>query len=278
MADTYLTLGGYTFDGFGIPEKINGGGEQHLKVHKLLGGQRVIDALGGDDDTLKFRGRFRGAGAMDDALLMDAMRIAGAPVTLSYWNLQYTVVVSKFCWDFEKFYEVPYELECVVVANQLQQPAQPDQTVDGAVSSDITAGAGAAAGDPACAAAFAALPTTYAATGPLQSISGAVSDAASAVSSGVSSAIGQIQAAQQQVQGALSSIAATANAALAPINDLVSQVNGVVGQVTGPVIGANLTALAGTMSAGATAQVTLPFVGRIGLNLSASVTQGVVVS
>jgi hypothetical protein len=277
MADTYLQIGGYEFSGFGVPEKINGGGEQHLKVHKMLGGQRVIDALGADDSTITFRGRFRGEDAMDDAQLLDAMRIAGQPQQLTYWNLSYTVIISMFTWSYERFYEVPYELECVVVTDPAQQPAQPDATVDSAVSSDIYAGAGAAAGNPACAAAFAALPTAYAATGPLQSISGAVSDAASAVSSGVSSAIGQIQAAQQQVQGALSSIAATANTALAPINDLVSQVNGVVGQVTGPVIGANLTALVGTMSAGASAQLALPFVGRIGLNISASARNGVVI-
>jgi hypothetical protein len=41
-----LTLGGVVFADFEIPDSISSGGEQMLTVHKLPGGNRIIDALG----------------------------------------------------------------------------------------------------------------------------------------------------------------------------------------------------------------------------------------
>ena len=58
-----LTLGSIVFDGFEVPSRVEFGGEQQLAVHKLIGGARVIDALGRDDAALRWRGVLSGAEA-----------------------------------------------------------------------------------------------------------------------------------------------------------------------------------------------------------------------
>jgi len=40
------------------------GGAQMMAIHKLIGGQRVIDTLGPDDENISWTGRFVGAGTV----------------------------------------------------------------------------------------------------------------------------------------------------------------------------------------------------------------------
>jgi hypothetical protein len=138
---TYLTIAGFTFSGFGVPERINGGGAQQLAVHKLLGGARVIDALGSDDDAIQFEGRFRAADGTDpmtQAAILDQVRRAGRPVELRYWNQAATVVVRSFTWSFQRFHEVPWRIVCEVVRNAAQAAQTPAVTQDSAIQSGIS--------------------------------------------------------------------------------------------------------------------------------------------
>ena len=48
------SLGSVSFRSFEVPATINVGGAQRLAVHRLLGGIRVIDALGRDDSDISF--------------------------------------------------------------------------------------------------------------------------------------------------------------------------------------------------------------------------------
>ena len=112
-----LTLGGVLFSGFEIPEQINFGGGHALHTHKLPGGQRVIDAMGQDDDAIAWQGRFRGGLAAFRARSLDSIRIAGRPVTLAWGGFRYTVVVSEFKAEYRQSYEIPYSISCVVVTN-----------------------------------------------------------------------------------------------------------------------------------------------------------------
>ena len=110
-----LTLGPVLFTSFEIPEKVNFGGRQTLLTHKLPGGQRVIDAMGPDDDDIAWQGRFRGGLAPSRARAVDAIRVAGLPVTLAWGGFRFTVLVSEFKADYQQAYEIPYTLACVVV-------------------------------------------------------------------------------------------------------------------------------------------------------------------
>ena len=58
QADTVLTLGDFEFARYEIPEQITFGGDQRLVVHELVGGTRVIDAMGRADAPLEWSGLF----------------------------------------------------------------------------------------------------------------------------------------------------------------------------------------------------------------------------
>ena len=198
MADTLVILGGVVFDGYAIPEKIPFGGKQNLKIHELIGGQRVVDALGASPDEITFTGKFRGPGAIANAQALDAMRIAGSPVSLTWLGLNYLVVVHKFGAKTEKFYEVPYTVTCAVVQD-------PQQVIAGAISS-LTALVG---GDMTSALAIpeaAALPAVAAlgsAVGAQYSLDGAPSSVIVPLQASVASATTAIQAAAATNDAAL---------------------------------------------------------------------------
>lgn len=109
-----LTLGPVTFERYEIPERINFGGQQDLKKHKLLGGARVVDALGPDEHPIKWAGRFQGSNAMARARQLDALRMTGARIPLTWGAFFYFVVISDFVGNYEAFYQIPYTIECVV--------------------------------------------------------------------------------------------------------------------------------------------------------------------
>lgn len=110
-----LALGGILFSGFELPDQINLGGRHALVTHQLPGGQRVVDAMGRDDDDVTWRGRFRGGQAAARARAVDALRTAGEPVTLAWGGFRHTVVVSEFQAEYRQRYEIPYAVTCVVV-------------------------------------------------------------------------------------------------------------------------------------------------------------------
>ncbi len=132
-----LQLGDVTFSGFEIPDRIPFGGEQMLSLHQLVGGARVIDAMGRSDAPLEWAGRFRGSNAVQRARLLDAMRIGGKAQTLTWGGFSYTVIVQRFTGVFEQAFEVPYTISCLVVSDDAQ-PVDPGQgpSVDDMMSSD----------------------------------------------------------------------------------------------------------------------------------------------
>ena len=114
MADTRLILGGIAFREFEIPEKISYGTKQRLEIHKLVGGARVIDTLGPDPEPIRWSGRFRGADAASRARDLEALAASGRVVGLSWGGFSYQVVVATFSADYERFYEIPYQINCEV--------------------------------------------------------------------------------------------------------------------------------------------------------------------
>ena len=248
--DTYLTIGGYTFSGFGVPERINGGGQHHLIVHKLIGGQRIIDAMGPDDDSIKFTGRFRnadGTDAMSQAILLDAMRRAGKPVPLTYWNQTATVVIKHFGWSFERFFEVPYTIECEVVTASGQAGPQAAATQDGAITGDATLNNTLTAGSAAASAAVEGFNAAYSTYGPI---------ANATVAGG-----GIIMAAGAGAYAGLQSLAGAADVPSGPAGGVVS--GGDPGAMA-----AQSVQQAQTQTDGAAAQLALPVQQSINQNLN----------
>lgn len=131
MPSSILSLAGIVFDNFSTPRRMGAGGSQALVVHKLPGGQRVIDQLGPDESDIVWNGEFFGDDAYTTVLALDAVRQAGQVVPL-IWGGQYrSVILSNFSYFARRepvWYE--YQVVCTVYQN-------PMAGVLGAVASSI---------------------------------------------------------------------------------------------------------------------------------------------
>jgi hypothetical protein len=120
--------GAFEFSGAEVPEQINFGGAQMLCTHKMIGGLRVIDALGPDDAPLSWNGMFLGVTAAQRARFLDYIRRSGLTCTLTWGVFQYSVIVSEFKADFKKPYWIPFSITCEVIRDQTQDVTDPSST------------------------------------------------------------------------------------------------------------------------------------------------------
>lgn len=140
-----LTLGDIEFSGFELPESMPMGGEQTLVVHKMIGGKRVIHAMGPDDTTIEWSGRFLGQTAELRALRLDLLRRSGREVELAFGLRQYRVVVRRFTANLERPYLVSYSISCEVIEDLVAGDGGPEsQSIEEAVALDIAAAEAAA--------------------------------------------------------------------------------------------------------------------------------------
>src|ERR1700682_5035179 len=114
---TSLSLGDVLFADLEVPDHITFGGDQRLTVHELVGGTRVIDAMGRSDMPLEWTGTFMGANALSRARYLETQRIAGLSLPLVWSELFYDVVIAHFEAVFQREWMIPYRITCVVVAN-----------------------------------------------------------------------------------------------------------------------------------------------------------------
>ena len=117
--------GPFQFAGAEVPEQINFGGAQMLCTHKMIGGLRIVDALGPDDAPLSWSGIFLYEGAAGRARFLDYVRRSGLTCTLTWGVFQYAVIVSEFKADFKKPYWIPFSITCEVVRDQTQDVTDP---------------------------------------------------------------------------------------------------------------------------------------------------------
>ncbi len=117
MSNVVVTLGGVSFQDFEVPEKISFGGTQRLAVQELIGGGRVVDALGYDDGEISFSGIFAGSDAAQRAQTLDTARAAGAVLALFWDQYFYNVVIAEFAADYEKPWWIPFALRCIVASD-----------------------------------------------------------------------------------------------------------------------------------------------------------------
>jgi len=137
--DTILTLGDFAFSRFEIPEKITFGGTQHLAKHEMVGGVRVIDAMGRSDMPLSWSGLFQGESALSRARYLDTLRVNGAALQLAWSELRYLVVISDFQADFHRFYQIPYRITCEVVQDlTIPMNVIANPGIDELIDSDMT--------------------------------------------------------------------------------------------------------------------------------------------
>lgn len=111
----FLTLGDVTFQNFEIPGAINFGGEQMLSVKKLVGGERIIDAMGRDDSDISWNALFQGSTANFRAAYLDGLRVKGKPLPLTWSQYNFIVLIKKFEPVFIRYYWLEYSITCTVI-------------------------------------------------------------------------------------------------------------------------------------------------------------------
>lgn len=215
--DTTVVLGDVSFAYLEVPAGIRFGGRQCLATHKLVGGARVVQSLGPDDRELEWSGYFTGPSAGARARHLDYLRRQGSRQTLTWDQYRYDVVIESFEADFQRFYHIPYRIECLVVEDlTLPVSVAPDPPCDQAKNDNLDSLGGYASG----LSAFGLDP---------------------AVVSNVQSSIGQVQ----QVTGALSSFTGISPSVLGKINSAIyagqASVSGGIAALNGN-IGGVLTA------------------------------------
>jgi hypothetical protein len=225
-----LTLGDVIFEDFEVPERINFGGKQALIVHKLPGGDRIIDAMGRDDDDISWSGRFRGGFAETRARNLDYLRIQGQPLTLTWSTFRYQVLIESFKADFEQFYEVPYSITCTVLADEFGGIASLLAGIDEALGTDLNSALSLGG-------AISLSTITTAVTG-VQSAIAAVQTVKNANLTSIASIVGSLGAAQGAAQSAITAAGSVLNT---------------IGSVGGVVAGGNPASMAASLTGQASA-------------------------
>ena len=115
--DTKIQLGSFVFRALEIPQQINFGGAQQLVQHDLIGGNRVIDALGQSDSDISWKGLIQGQDAITRAQELNRLRAIGQQLTLKWFNLNYSVVILSFIANTEKYFQITYEITLRVISD-----------------------------------------------------------------------------------------------------------------------------------------------------------------
>jgi len=142
MSKIVLTLGGVPFEDMEVPEKISFGGKQRVAVQNLIGGGRVVVALGLDDGEISFTGIFSGADAVARAQELDAARALGAQLPLVWGGFFYTVVIERFAAEYRKAALIPFSITCLVVSDPLAAAVNAVAPLASLVAGDLAAALG----------------------------------------------------------------------------------------------------------------------------------------
>ncbi|MDP9055895.1 MAG: hypothetical protein M3N34_00985 [Pseudomonadota bacterium] len=112
-----LKLGNFTFGRGEVPESIGFGASQGLHVHTLVGGARIIDAMGAVPFRPEWSGWFTGPQALARARFLKKLAEAGQPLALRFGEFAYTVMISAFSAEFHAGPNLPYSITLEVVSD-----------------------------------------------------------------------------------------------------------------------------------------------------------------
>ncbi|MBU6419068.1 MAG: hypothetical protein KGQ79_04995, partial [Proteobacteria bacterium] len=141
MGNVVLSLGNVAFQDMEVPEKISFGGKQRLAIQNVIGGGRVVEALGIDDGEISFSGIFSGTDAVSRAQLLDMARALGAQLPLVWQGFYYLVVIAGFTAEYRKPNLIPFSITCVVVTDPLAAAANAVAPIASLISGDLAAAA-----------------------------------------------------------------------------------------------------------------------------------------
>jgi hypothetical protein len=245
-----VVLGDFDFQGFEVPAQITFGGKQAMTVHKLPGGERIVDLMGPDEAMIEWSGTFIGDqfDASDPALraqYLDQLRADGNPLPLVWGQFYYTVIIADFTAD-TRYAMVPYKISCLVLRNEATAPvSNPSTDLTSAINDDLTSALGIAPAD--AQAALTAAQTTLLAIGPIAPGGGSMIAALAAVTQ-ANTGLAALRAGAEVNMGAI--VASAGSSIVGSSSDLINAVS----------------------SAGELAQLTAAqgYLGRMSVNLGGS--------
>ena len=133
-----VILGNLTLEGLEIPERMPFAIQQSLAVQKLIGGARVIDAMGRDDQPITWTGWFTGTSALQRAEYLHTACVQGQSLTLTWSTLNYQVVIDSFEPNYEYEHRIPYTISCTVLQDNTNPvTSAPDNGIDDQMGSDL---------------------------------------------------------------------------------------------------------------------------------------------
>jgi hypothetical protein len=133
-----LMLGGIEFQAFELPESIPQGGAQAMAIHKLIGGRRIVDAMGPDDAPIEWSGILIGETAQQRALRLDLLRRTGRRVELGFGMRMYEVVVRNFQAVLERPMLLRYTIVCEIVRDLIAgDGAEEAETREQEIAADL---------------------------------------------------------------------------------------------------------------------------------------------
>ena len=106
-----LMLGSVQFTLDELPERISLGGSQEVAVRKYAGGEIDVQTLGAFDDVISWSGVLWFTDALSRAKAINDIRMAGKPVTLQVGTQSVQVVVTRFKYDYENDFYIPYSID-----------------------------------------------------------------------------------------------------------------------------------------------------------------------
>ncbi len=194
-----------------LPEFVTFGGDQKIAIHQLMGGRRILDAMGYSDAPISWAGIFTTGLAVDRARFCDTLRRTGEQCTLTLGPFSYTGIVGKFEADFARggLY-VPYRISLTVAQdNTAFEITAPLISVQSQISADASRGTYLTGliGDPT-------LSSQH--SGIVSSIDAAVS-AMNPMVKGITDAV---STAQSTTSGVIQTLNASTSAILAPISQI----------------------------------------------------------
>jgi hypothetical protein len=110
-----IRLGELIFNASEVPQRVNSGGSQMLVKQQLIGGVRVIDALGKNDDDIVFSGLITGIIDQERSKYLDYLRTSGIQVNFTYSSFNYSAVMRDYKPDLRMGYKNYYTITLTII-------------------------------------------------------------------------------------------------------------------------------------------------------------------
>jgi hypothetical protein len=115
LLNSSIQLGSIDLQDFEIPQSVRFGGRHRLAIHALVGGKRIVERHGPDDDDIQFQGIFSGPTAESRAKAFDDLRLSGEIVWLTWESFRRRVIVRSFIANYHSPWWIQYQIRCTVV-------------------------------------------------------------------------------------------------------------------------------------------------------------------